>query len=147
MDTLSTHLDEHDEYKSREQRDIPSDDGEGGKEPEHDTRTTAATRGAAHASATFKRQATERDTERDKAQKEKDKAAHERRREQQRCEAETKNRDKNGGKMTSDKTRDWQCGASRPTLLPRFQLYAPPLKAELAGTSKTSARARKWQAI
>eukprot|EP00873_Tetraselmis_striata_P013660 jgi/Tetstr1/433924/TSEL_023101.t1 len=58
----------------------------------------------AQASATFKRQASERDTDRDKARKEKDKAARERR-EQQRREADAKNRDKNGGK-TGDKTRD-----------------------------------------
>eukprot|EP00873_Tetraselmis_striata_P043227 jgi/Tetstr1/463491/TSEL_008382.t1 len=58
----------------------------------------------AHASATFKRQAAERDTDRDKARKEKDKAARERR-EQQRREADAKNRDKNGGR-TGDKTRD-----------------------------------------
>eukprot|EP00873_Tetraselmis_striata_P023133 jgi/Tetstr1/443397/TSEL_031410.t1 len=58
----------------------------------------------AHASATFKRQASERDTDRDKARKEKDKAARERR-EQQRREADAKNRDKNGGR-TGDKTRD-----------------------------------------
>eukprot|EP00873_Tetraselmis_striata_P035644 jgi/Tetstr1/455908/TSEL_042689.t1 len=58
----------------------------------------------AHASATFKRQAAERDTDRDKARKKKDKAARERR-EQQRREADAKNRDKNGGK-TGDKTRD-----------------------------------------
>eukprot|EP00873_Tetraselmis_striata_P013848 jgi/Tetstr1/434112/TSEL_023256.t1 len=51
----------------------------------------------AHASATFKRQAAERDTDSNKAQKEKDKAARERR-EQQRREADAKNRDKNGGK-------------------------------------------------
>eukprot|EP00873_Tetraselmis_striata_P017505 jgi/Tetstr1/437769/TSEL_026423.t1 len=58
----------------------------------------------AHASATFKRQAAERDTDRDKARKEKDKAARERR-ELQRREADAKNRDKNGGR-TGDKTRD-----------------------------------------
>eukprot|EP00873_Tetraselmis_striata_P038097 jgi/Tetstr1/458361/TSEL_044800.t1 len=58
----------------------------------------------AHASATFKRQAAERDTDRDKARKETDKAARERR-EQPRREADAKNRDKNGG-MTGDKTRD-----------------------------------------
>eukprot|EP00873_Tetraselmis_striata_P005470 jgi/Tetstr1/425734/TSEL_016154.t1 len=226
---LSTHLDEQDNNKHKEQRDIPSDDddvGEGGKEPEHDARTAVATgraRGVmavfidlrdweallprayqdspplsgatrpslwrprngeadrylieanktasrdeyrhmlltylrcfkakkaltpedqvperliysrvfditaeherstnvvdgllaaledkrpkvgleaavkAQASATFKRQATERDTDRDKARKEKDKAARERR-EQQRREADAKNRDRNG-----DKTRD-----------------------------------------
>eukprot|EP00873_Tetraselmis_striata_P035397 jgi/Tetstr1/455661/TSEL_042472.t1 len=57
------------------------------------------------ASATFKRQATERDTDRDyKARKEKDKAAREKR-EHHRREAEVKNRDNNGGK-TGDKTRD-----------------------------------------
>eukprot|EP00873_Tetraselmis_striata_P046054 jgi/Tetstr1/466318/TSEL_010849.t1 len=58
----------------------------------------------AHAPATFKRQATERDTDRDKARKEKNKAARERW-EQQRREADGKNRDRNGGK-TGDKTRD-----------------------------------------
>eukprot|EP00873_Tetraselmis_striata_P038227 jgi/Tetstr1/458491/TSEL_044897.t1 len=58
----------------------------------------------AHASATFKRPAAERDTDRDKARKEKDKAARERR-EQQRREADAKNCDKNGGR-TGDKTRD-----------------------------------------
>eukprot|EP00873_Tetraselmis_striata_P016169 jgi/Tetstr1/436433/TSEL_025262.t1 len=58
----------------------------------------------AHASATFKRQAAERDTDRDKARKEKDKAARERR-EQQRREADAKNRDKNGGRA-GNKTRD-----------------------------------------
>eukprot|EP00873_Tetraselmis_striata_P007382 jgi/Tetstr1/427646/TSEL_017771.t1 len=45
LDALSTRLDEHDNNKNKEQRDIPSDDdevGEGGKEPEHDARTTAA---------------------------------------------------------------------------------------------------------
>eukprot|EP00873_Tetraselmis_striata_P026064 jgi/Tetstr1/446328/TSEL_033871.t1 len=56
------------------------------------------------ASATFTRQAMERDTDRDKARKEKHKAARERR-EQQRREADAKNRDKNGGR-TGDKTRD-----------------------------------------
>eukprot|EP00873_Tetraselmis_striata_P010737 jgi/Tetstr1/431001/TSEL_002019.t1 len=58
----------------------------------------------AHASATFKRQAAERDTDSNKARKEKDKAARERR-EQQRRDADAKNRDKNGGR-TGDKTRD-----------------------------------------
>eukprot|EP00873_Tetraselmis_striata_P045689 jgi/Tetstr1/465953/TSEL_000916.t1 len=58
----------------------------------------------AHAAATFKRQATERDTDRDKARKDKDKAARERR-EHQRREADANNRDKNAGK-TGDKTRD-----------------------------------------
>eukprot|EP00873_Tetraselmis_striata_P012769 jgi/Tetstr1/433033/TSEL_022370.t1 len=58
----------------------------------------------AHASATFKRQAAESDTDRGKARKEEDKAARERR-EQQRRAADTKNRDKNGGR-TGDKTRD-----------------------------------------
>eukprot|EP00873_Tetraselmis_striata_P023145 jgi/Tetstr1/443409/TSEL_031422.t1 len=52
----------------------------------------------AHASATFKRQATERDTDRDKARKEKDEV-------EQRREVDAKNRNKNGGK-TGDKTRD-----------------------------------------
>eukprot|EP00873_Tetraselmis_striata_P013986 jgi/Tetstr1/434250/TSEL_023357.t1 len=194
VDALSTRLDEQDNHKHKEQRDIPSDDdevGEGGKEPEHDARTAAATGDrvdaldlldAAHrtleavgdadearltylrrfkakkaltpeeevaerliysrvldtaehersanvvdgnlaaledkrlevglaaaakaqASATFKRQAAERDTDRDKARrKERDKAARERR-EQQRREADAKNRDKNGGR-TGDKTHD-----------------------------------------
>eukprot|EP00873_Tetraselmis_striata_P036158 jgi/Tetstr1/456422/TSEL_043156.t1 len=170
VDALSTRWDEHDNNKHKEQRDIPSDDdevGEGGKEPEHDARTAAATGGArdaaavfidaldwedllprarrgliysrvfdaaehersanvvdgllaaledkrlevglaaaakTHASASFKRQASERDTDRDKARKEKDKAARERL-EQQRREADAKNRDKNGGR-TGDKTRD-----------------------------------------
>eukprot|EP00873_Tetraselmis_striata_P008204 jgi/Tetstr1/428468/TSEL_018479.t1 len=58
----------------------------------------------AQASATFKRQAAERDTDRDKARKEKVKAARESR-EQQRREADAKNRDKNGGR-TGDKIRD-----------------------------------------
>eukprot|EP00873_Tetraselmis_striata_P003708 jgi/Tetstr1/423972/TSEL_014583.t1 len=43
---LSTRLDEHDNNKHKEQRDIPSDDdevGKGGKEPEHGARTAAAT--------------------------------------------------------------------------------------------------------
>eukprot|EP00873_Tetraselmis_striata_P021227 jgi/Tetstr1/441491/TSEL_029722.t1 len=46
VNARSTRLDEHDNNKNKEQRDIPSDDdevGEGGKEPEHDARTTAAT--------------------------------------------------------------------------------------------------------
>eukprot|EP00873_Tetraselmis_striata_P046175 jgi/Tetstr1/466439/TSEL_010967.t1 len=167
VDALSTRLDEQENNKHKEQRDIPSDDdevGEGGKEPEHDART-AATGGArdaaaakkaltleeqvaerlvysrvfdtaehersanvvdgllaaledkrlevglaaaankAQASATFKRQAAERDTDRDKARKEKDKAARERR-EQQRREADAKNRDKNGGRTRDNCTMD-----------------------------------------
>eukprot|EP00873_Tetraselmis_striata_P008148 jgi/Tetstr1/428412/TSEL_018426.t1 len=180
VDALSTRLDEHDNNKHKEQRDIPSDDdevGEGGKEPKNDARTAAATGGArgatavfidprgwearltyprrvkakkaltpeeqvterliysrvfdtaehersanvvdgllaaledklevglaaaakAQASATFKRQATERDTDCDKARKEKNKAARERR-EQRRCEADAKNCGKTG-----DNTRD-----------------------------------------
>eukprot|EP00873_Tetraselmis_striata_P025768 jgi/Tetstr1/446032/TSEL_033634.t1 len=83
----------------------------------------------AHASATFKRQATERDTDRDKARKENNKAARERW-EQLHREADGKNRDKNGGK-TGDKTRDWRCGAPRRQLLPRLRLYASPRKAAL----------------
>eukprot|EP00873_Tetraselmis_striata_P015941 jgi/Tetstr1/436205/TSEL_025050.t1 len=54
VDALSTRLDEHDNNKHKEQRDIPSDDdevGEGGKEPEHDARTAAATGGARGATA------------------------------------------------------------------------------------------------
>eukprot|EP00873_Tetraselmis_striata_P004553 jgi/Tetstr1/424817/TSEL_015320.t1 len=49
VDALSTRLDDQDNNKHKEQRDIPSDDdevGEGGKEPEHDARTAAATGGA-----------------------------------------------------------------------------------------------------
>eukprot|EP00873_Tetraselmis_striata_P014463 jgi/Tetstr1/434727/TSEL_023780.t1 len=56
VDALSTRLDEHDNNKHKEQRDIPSDDdevGEGGKEPEHDARTAAATGGARDAAAVF----------------------------------------------------------------------------------------------
>eukprot|EP00873_Tetraselmis_striata_P001518 jgi/Tetstr1/421782/TSEL_012685.t1 len=88
----------------------------------------------AEASATFKKQAAERDTDRDKARKEKDKAARERR-EQQRREAGAKNRDKNGG-MTGDKTRDIRCGAPRRQLLPRLRLYASPRQAELAALAR-----------
>eukprot|EP00873_Tetraselmis_striata_P029593 jgi/Tetstr1/449857/TSEL_036919.t1 len=46
VDALSTRLDEHDNNKNKKQRDIPSDNdevGEGGKDPEHDARTAAAT--------------------------------------------------------------------------------------------------------
>eukprot|EP00873_Tetraselmis_striata_P013651 jgi/Tetstr1/433915/TSEL_023095.t1 len=46
VDALSTRLDDQDNNKHKEQRDIPSDDdevGEGGKEPEHDARTAVAT--------------------------------------------------------------------------------------------------------
>eukprot|EP00873_Tetraselmis_striata_P021514 jgi/Tetstr1/441778/TSEL_029995.t1 len=53
---LSTRLDEHDNNKHKEQRDIPSDDddvGEGGKEPEHDARTAAATGRARGVMAVF----------------------------------------------------------------------------------------------
>eukprot|EP00873_Tetraselmis_striata_P035475 jgi/Tetstr1/455739/TSEL_042538.t1 len=56
VDALSTRLDEQDNHKHKEQRDIPSDDdevGEGGKEPEHDARTAAATGGARDATAVF----------------------------------------------------------------------------------------------
>eukprot|EP00873_Tetraselmis_striata_P014286 jgi/Tetstr1/434550/TSEL_023641.t1 len=57
LDALSTRLDEHDDNKNKEQRDIPSDDdevGEGGKEPEHDARrTTAATVVASGDTAAF----------------------------------------------------------------------------------------------
>eukprot|EP00873_Tetraselmis_striata_P023178 jgi/Tetstr1/443442/TSEL_031453.t1 len=54
---LSTRLDEQDNNKHKEHRDIPSDDdevGEGGKEPEHDARTAAATGGARDAAAAKK---------------------------------------------------------------------------------------------
>eukprot|EP00873_Tetraselmis_striata_P040770 jgi/Tetstr1/461034/TSEL_006184.t1 len=57
MDTLSTRLNEHDNNKHKEQRDIPSDDdevGEGGKEPEHDARTAATTGGARDAAAVLR---------------------------------------------------------------------------------------------
>eukprot|EP00873_Tetraselmis_striata_P015953 jgi/Tetstr1/436217/TSEL_025062.t1 len=56
VDALSTCLDEHDNNKHKEQRDIPSNDdevGEGGKEPEHDARTAAPTGGARDAAAVF----------------------------------------------------------------------------------------------
>eukprot|EP00873_Tetraselmis_striata_P034898 jgi/Tetstr1/455162/TSEL_042012.t1 len=56
VDAFSTRLDEHDNHKHKEQRDIPSDNdevGEGGKEPEHDARTAAATGRARGASAVF----------------------------------------------------------------------------------------------
>eukprot|EP00873_Tetraselmis_striata_P016893 jgi/Tetstr1/437157/TSEL_025917.t1 len=56
VDALSTRLDEHDNNKNKERRDIPSDDdkvGEGGKEPEHDARTTVATGGARGVTAVF----------------------------------------------------------------------------------------------
>eukprot|EP00873_Tetraselmis_striata_P014595 jgi/Tetstr1/434859/TSEL_002573.t1 len=105
VDALSTRLDEPDNNKHKEQRDIPSDDDEVGEALE-DKRLEVGLAAAAkaHASATFKRQAAERDTDRDKARKEKDKAARDRR-EQQRREADAKNRDNNGGR-TGDKTRD-----------------------------------------
>eukprot|EP00873_Tetraselmis_striata_P041362 jgi/Tetstr1/461626/TSEL_006726.t1 len=50
VDALSTRLDEHDNNKNKEQRDIPSDDAEvseGGKEPDLDARTAATTGGRA----------------------------------------------------------------------------------------------------
>eukprot|EP00873_Tetraselmis_striata_P042615 jgi/Tetstr1/462879/TSEL_007828.t1 len=56
VDALSTRLDEQDNNKHKEQRDIPSDDdkvGEGDKEPEHDARTAVATGGARDAAAVF----------------------------------------------------------------------------------------------
>eukprot|EP00873_Tetraselmis_striata_P040043 jgi/Tetstr1/460307/TSEL_005607.t1 len=56
VDALSTRLDVHDNNKHKEQREIPSDDdevGEGGREPEHDARTAAATGGARDAAAVF----------------------------------------------------------------------------------------------
>eukprot|EP00873_Tetraselmis_striata_P019837 jgi/Tetstr1/440101/TSEL_028459.t1 len=56
VDAVSTRLDEHDNNKHKEQRDIPSGDdevGEGGKEPEYDVRTAAATGGARDAAAVF----------------------------------------------------------------------------------------------
>eukprot|EP00873_Tetraselmis_striata_P001682 jgi/Tetstr1/421946/TSEL_012845.t1 len=56
VDALSTRLDEHDNNKHKEQRDIPSDDdevGQGGKEPEHNSRIAAATGGACGATAVF----------------------------------------------------------------------------------------------
>eukprot|EP00873_Tetraselmis_striata_P004939 jgi/Tetstr1/425203/TSEL_015664.t1 len=56
VDALSTRLDEQDNNKHKEQRDIPSDDDEvceGGKEQEHDARTAVATGGARGATAVF----------------------------------------------------------------------------------------------
>eukprot|EP00873_Tetraselmis_striata_P036878 jgi/Tetstr1/457142/TSEL_043792.t1 len=130
VDALSTRLDEQDDNKNIEQRDTPSDNdqvGEGGKEPEHDAQIAhersvdfidgllaaledkrlevgLAAAAKAHASATFKRHAMERDTDRDKSRKEKAKAVGEKR-EQQRRKVEVKNHDNNGGK-TGDNTRD-----------------------------------------
>eukprot|EP00873_Tetraselmis_striata_P034941 jgi/Tetstr1/455205/TSEL_042054.t1 len=57
VDALSTRLDEQDNTKHKEQREILSDDdgvGEGGKEPEHDARTSAATGSARGATAAKK---------------------------------------------------------------------------------------------
>eukprot|EP00873_Tetraselmis_striata_P037819 jgi/Tetstr1/458083/TSEL_044590.t1 len=57
VDALSTRLDEQDNKKNKEHRDIPSDDDEvsegGNKEPEHDARTTAATGGTRGVTAMF----------------------------------------------------------------------------------------------
>eukprot|EP00873_Tetraselmis_striata_P010603 jgi/Tetstr1/430867/TSEL_002009.t1 len=110
VDALSTRLDEQDNNKRKEQRDIPSDDDEVGEALE-DKRLEVGLAAAAKAQAyaTFKRQAVERDTDSNKARKEKDKAARERRK-QQRREADAKNRDK---KAAGPATRHVTDGVAR----------------------------------